>query len=52
LSVLALLAGRGRLFSRGPSQLLRGATINGLPGFVTILTDCSENRQSPVICPI
>ena len=38
-AVLALLGGLARMFSRTPSQLVRYATINGLPGFVTIEPD-------------
>ncbi len=38
-AVIALLDGLGRLFARTPSQLVRHASINGLPGFVTIEAD-------------
>ena len=38
-AVLALLGGLGRMFDRAPSQLVRYARINGLPGFVTIEAD-------------
>jgi RNA polymerase sigma-70 factor (ECF subfamily) len=38
-AVLALLDGLGRMFGRAPSQLVRYASINGLPGFVTIEAD-------------
>jgi RNA polymerase sigma-70 factor (ECF subfamily) len=38
-AVLGLLGGLGRMFSRTPSKLVRYASINGLPGFVTIEPD-------------
>ena len=38
-AVLALLAGLSRLFDRSPSRLVRYASINGLPGYVTVEAD-------------
>lgn len=38
-AVLELLGGLSRVFGRNPSQLVRYASINGLPGFVTIEGD-------------
>ena len=38
-AVLGLLGGLQRVFGRQPSQLLRYASINGLPGFVTLEAD-------------